>query len=174
MLSPENEDKLKYGICVPWGRLISHKLIKENNIQFDETRFANDTMFAIKAAYASKVITADPRVVYCFTANKGSLTHTLNKDSIRCRYGVDVRKNSFLKEPAPSFRQMIFWQTLFLTSKPLFCPPILLFLILQVMFPLPPSSLLPDLLIQKTPHSRSVPVRSTPRLPLKKNAPDLH
>lgn len=97
VLSPENEDKLKYGICVPWGRLISHKLIKENNIQFDETRFANDTMFAIKAAYASKVITADPRVVYCFTANKGSLTHTLNKDSIRCRYGVDVRKNSFLK-----------------------------------------------------------------------------
>lgn len=93
----QSRDRLKYGICVPWGRIFRHSLIKNNAIVFDETRFANDTMFSIMSAYSAKTIIKDERVVYCFTANKGSLTHTLNKESILCRFQVDVRKNVFLK-----------------------------------------------------------------------------
>lgn len=93
----ETLNRLRYGICVPWGRMFRHSMVKNNNIRFGETRFANDTMFSVKTAYYADKIQTDCRIIYCFTANKGSLTHTLNRDSILCRYKVDIEKNVFLK-----------------------------------------------------------------------------
>ncbi|MBO5834705.1 MAG: glycosyltransferase family 2 protein [Bacteroidales bacterium] len=91
------ENKLKYGVCVPWGRMFRRSLIEENNIRFDETRYANDTMFSTRTAFFSKSIATDINVIYCFTANKGSLTHTLTKESIECRYIVSIKRNLFLE-----------------------------------------------------------------------------
>lgn len=96
--SDDSEDKLKYGICVPWGRMFKSSLIKENNIKFDEVRYGNDTMFSMKTAYKAKKVAVDPRTVYLFTVNRGSLTHKVNKESIACRMEVDLRKNQMMRE----------------------------------------------------------------------------
>lgn len=93
-----SEDKLKYGVCVPWGRMIKRTLIVENNIKFDEVRYGNDTMFSMKTAYNAKKVAVDLRTVYLFTVNRGSLTHKVNKDSIACRMEVDLRKNQYMRE----------------------------------------------------------------------------
>ena len=92
------EDKLKYGICVPWGRMFSGSLIKENHISFDEVRYGNDTMFAMRTAYKAQKVAVDLRTVYYFTVNRGSLTHRINKESIACRMEVDLRKNKMMRE----------------------------------------------------------------------------
>lgn len=96
--SKDYEDKLRFGVCVPWGRMFRHQMIIDHSIRFGETRYANDTLFSTYTAIHAKSVTSDLRTIYCFTANKGSLTHTISKDSVECRFKVDMQKNQIMKK----------------------------------------------------------------------------
>lgn len=97
---------LKLRHDVPWGKMIKRELVVNNNIQFDETRYCNDTMFSTKIGIQAKYIYADSTPFYCVTFRPGSLvTHcSLEADSIR--YQVILRKNELLRESGYSRYQL--------------------------------------------------------------------
>lgn len=88
---------LKYNWVVPWSKLIKAKLIKENNIFFDECIAANDVMFSIKLAEKSHNIKIESYEIYCVTVNKGSLTLNQSRENFLSRFEVLKRKNNFYK-----------------------------------------------------------------------------
>jgi len=90
-------DILRYKMYGPTTKFISFKLIKENNIKFDEVYVANDVMFTIKIGYFSKIILTDLNVLYIATEREGSLVKTINYESIKTRYYVSVNALRFLR-----------------------------------------------------------------------------
>lgn len=75
----------------PWSKLVSHSLIRQHKILFDETLHANDIMFSSKLGVYSNKIYATQDVIYCVTKNKGSLTTYADVDSF------DIRLNEYIK-----------------------------------------------------------------------------
>lgn len=85
-------------IVVPWAKMIKRKLVKNNNIKFDEVVTANDIMFSILTWYHSKSYNVIPKEVYVVTTRKGSLAHREDYPAILSRFKVNLRRNKFLKE----------------------------------------------------------------------------
>lgn len=93
----EHEGRLRYNYNEPWGKMVRVSLIKDNNIQFEQTRWANDMHFStIIGAYA-KTIAADKSAIYCVTIAHGSLVHQHSIQSRKCRYEVMLRNNQYLR-----------------------------------------------------------------------------
>ena len=74
-----NKNALKYFLVAPWGKMIKKKLIKENDIKFEEIPVSNDTFFGIKIAHYAKSITAKSDILYILTFSKNSLQEKSNK-----------------------------------------------------------------------------------------------
>lgn len=89
---------LKFGHSVPVAKMIRHEMVKIHNIQFDETRYCNDTLFAIKSALAATKIYADKRIVYVVTEREGSLITVPNAEAVRTRYEVQLRANQLIRQ----------------------------------------------------------------------------
>lgn len=94
---------------VVWATMYAAELIRENNIQFDETLCANDVMFAVKAAYLAKATSFSEEVLYVVTYREGSLHSDKTKkypnyiakmttDARLVRY---CRKNQINYKPVP-------------------------------------------------------------------------
>ena len=137
--SPQCADMLKYNHEVPWGKLIRHSMVADNDIRFDEIRWSNDTMFATRIALKARRVTVDGTPVYVYMHNSGSLITQLSRESFLCRYEVQLRKSHLLRHsgvdrritfshyfvrrilsyPKNSFRYGIvtFWQTIKLFFK---------------------------------------------------------
>jgi len=94
----ENENKLRLKHIVPWGKMISHSLIFENKIKFDEVPASNDVMFSTKIGLMAKEVFVNTNIVYCVTVSKGSLTQKPTKDRNFSRYNVALEYNKLLKE----------------------------------------------------------------------------
>lgn len=100
MLHPchESEGWLRYNFNEPWGKMIRHKMVREHNIQFEQTRWGNDMHFSTLVGYHARSICAAQETVYCVTVTHGSLVHQYTLQSKRCRYEVLLRNNQFLRE----------------------------------------------------------------------------
>ena len=59
----------------PWGKLIKHKLLVDNEITFQETRANNDLLFSIKTGVLAKTVRIDKRPLYWYVIRMGSLGH---------------------------------------------------------------------------------------------------
>lgn len=94
----ENNNILKYGHNVPVAKMIKHSLVKDNDIKFDETRYCNDSMFAVKTAINSKKICVDKQVVYVVTEREGSLITHPTLEAVTIRYEVQLRVNKLIRE----------------------------------------------------------------------------
>ncbi len=88
---------LRYNHDYPTAKLIKKKLVIENNLQFDEVRWANDVMFSTKIGYYAAKIQVDLRPIYCLTVTHGSLVNQISLESRLCRYEVMLRVNQFLR-----------------------------------------------------------------------------
>lgn len=95
--NPYTIDRLRYNFGVPWCKMISSRLIRENSICFDEILYSNDVMFSLKIGYYAKNIYAVSKSVYCVTVTRGSLVNRHSKISLECRYKVVLQQNSFLR-----------------------------------------------------------------------------
>lgn len=91
-----DEMSLKFHHEVPWGKAVKRKMIKENNIRFDELMCGNDSLFAIKCDYYSKKTVAYPIVTYCWMRRKGSLWRNVNDNWYRTRFVSRVHIYQFL------------------------------------------------------------------------------
>ena len=105
-VSSESIDTLRFRHDVPWGKMIRHSLVVNNNIHFGETRFCNDTLFSTLTALNAVNIYADRTPFYCVTERTGSLiTHsTLNAYFIR--YEVILKKNMILRKAGYAKHQL--------------------------------------------------------------------
>ena len=90
----------RYGDSVPWGKLFSSRLIKDNSILFDEIPVANDYMFSVKSGVLAKVIKADSTPIYVVTVREYSLSYLFadTKEKLLIRFDVSARIYKFLKE----------------------------------------------------------------------------
>ncbi len=89
---------LKFRHDVPWGKMIRHDLVANNNIRFGETRFCNDTLFSTLTALNAVNVYADKTAFYCVTERTGSLITHSTKDAYFIRYEVILKKNMILRE----------------------------------------------------------------------------
>lgn len=92
-----NEYDLRCSHPSPCAKMVRTKLVKDNNIYFDEVPSRNDVVFGLKIGLAAKNIGVDTRVVYCSTLLKGSITTTINLKNIESIVDVNIRKNKMLK-----------------------------------------------------------------------------
>ena len=104
---------LKFAHSVPVAKMIRYRLVFENNIAFDETRYCNDSMFAVKVAINAKSIYVDKRVVYVVTEREGSLVTNPKLEATKIRYEVQLRVNKLIREVGMAQYQnslLAYWQ----------------------------------------------------------------
>lgn len=89
---------LKCGHTVPVAKMIRKQMIDKNNILFDEVRYHNDTMFALKCAFNSRNIYVDKNVVYVVTERQNSLVKQYNENALEIRYRVQLRANKYIRD----------------------------------------------------------------------------
>lgn len=84
----------------PWAKLVKVNLIKENNITFDEVRYANDVMFSTKVACCSRKIQVSDYPLYTITTREGSLAYAskTDPDNLLSRLDVFIRVNKYLRQ----------------------------------------------------------------------------
>lgn len=97
-IKTSNEDKLRHRWVTPWSKMIRASVVREHQIQFDETKVANDAMFSAKSGHYARTITACDDVVYVVTEGGvgSSLTKSHNKENMFIRYQVAVRRYQFV------------------------------------------------------------------------------
>jgi len=98
--SPGEESELyvRYGLKVPWGKMIKKDLIFKNHITFDEILVSNDVMFSAKIGFNMDRFKVTDQVLYVVTKNKGSLTTNIDDSVFDTRLDTILRLISFLKE----------------------------------------------------------------------------
>ena len=96
-LSPFPMEDLKWRPVVPWGKAYRRRLIVENGLLFDEVRYSNDVMFALRSNMAASKIRIIGDVGYSVTRRPGSLTETRTRNSFLAKYDVFLRSHQFLR-----------------------------------------------------------------------------
>lgn len=95
--NPERKEELLLRMGVtPWAKLIKRAFVEQYHIRSEEIRYSNDVMLSTQIGCLAEEIGVDPRVVYCVTDSKGTLTKIKNRDS------SEIRNKAFL-------RRYIFW-----------------------------------------------------------------
>lgn len=104
------EESLRLNHCVPWGKMIRHSMVSDNQIFFEEIPASNDVMFALNAGLKASKIDADRNVVYCVTVTNGSITRTNSIENIESIFNVIIRKNLLLKKLGYKVRYSVMYQ----------------------------------------------------------------
>ena len=98
-----NEDNFRFLYCTPWGKIIKRSLIENNKIRFDETRYANDAMFAVLVGCKAKSILPVNECLYVLTERSGSLANnfcrkvgeTVVRATVALRIQKVIRDNGY-------------------------------------------------------------------------------
>lgn len=90
------EDLFKFD--VPWSKLISKKIIRENNVKFDEVIASNDINFSLKVVFYSSDVLCVADKIYCVTESSNSLTKQLSEEVLDSRFDAIARYNDFLQQ----------------------------------------------------------------------------
>lgn len=79
-----------FSIC---GRLISRELILDKNIRFDEIKYSNDNLFAVKIGVNAGIIDVRDKQLYCITESGNTLTSNfMNKPG-----ELQIRSDAFFR-----------------------------------------------------------------------------
>lgn len=99
-LSPtkENEALLRFQWDMAWSRIIHTRIVRENNFLFDETHVGEDAMFSMPLAIKAKHIWASEEVIYCITQQRGTLSRLSNREDVRTRLRINIKKYHYLKK----------------------------------------------------------------------------
>lgn len=87
----------RYKLKVPWGKFIKRKLIALNNIEFDETKVANDLIFSLKTGISASSTLVDKTAIYTWLIREGSLSSIHSSDTSLIHFNSHVRYNNILK-----------------------------------------------------------------------------
>lgn len=92
------ELKLRYEHVVPWSKMIRNECVQKNGIAFGNTLIGEDTLFSIKLGSCARKILASKEIIYCVTANKGSLTTRVTKEQANVQINIFADRYHFLKQ----------------------------------------------------------------------------
>ena len=87
-----NYDPIKY-IYVPlWGKFIKRHLVAQNKIRFQEVKYSNDVMFALKVSSCCQVLKVVEDRIYCVYESPNSLTRNSDwrNPYIRVKVSIDA------------------------------------------------------------------------------------
>ncbi len=101
----EGEILLKYKFCVPWSRFIKAKVIKQNNLRFDEIVMCNDEHFIYLTSFYSQKVIFDRQAVYCVTTRLNSISQNKDINAILGKLEVLAEKSHFLRKNGIHFLQ---------------------------------------------------------------------
>lgn len=91
------DSKLFYKFYSPCSKLVSRKLLIENNIQFDSGIGGEDNNFSLKCAYFSRDIEVSNEVIYCIVESQSSMTAHYSDQVLINHYTAMSRFNDFLQ-----------------------------------------------------------------------------
>lgn len=92
----------------PWGKMIRHELITNNNIKFDETKVDNDHFFSAVSGCLAKKIKAINKPIYVVTLRPGSLSFGFAEsiEKLLIRLEVETRVQLFESEHGYNIKPM--------------------------------------------------------------------
>lgn len=94
--SSKNEKDFRFNYITPWGKFIKLQMVLDNNIKFDEIRYANDVMFSVLVGCKAKTILPIDIPLYVLTERPGSLTSGFcqkpGETITRCRVALNAYK----------------------------------------------------------------------------------
>lgn len=91
----------KYLLCKfysPTCKFIKTKLVRENEIWFDETFVSNDVMFSASIGVAHKSCEILNQIGYAIRSHQEGLSKTWSKNEVRTRFEVQCRFNSLMRK----------------------------------------------------------------------------
>lgn len=99
MAKSPNINIIKYGTWAPWNKVISHKLVKYNNIKFEEIPVGNDAFFSLYAGKIAQKVKVINDQLYCITYQEGSITYSPATYERELLYlDIKTRINQFHRE----------------------------------------------------------------------------
>ena len=91
------EEKIRTHFFTPWPKMVSHALVQQHGLRFDEVVASNDVYFSMLIGFHAHKIKAVDEIVYVATVNKGSLTMRHDPAVILARFEVYLRFNRFIR-----------------------------------------------------------------------------
>lgn len=92
-----NYDPIKYTYVCPVGKFIKRCIIEKNKIRFQEVKYSNDVMFALKLSSSCHFIEVVDKQIYCVYESRNSLTRNNNWRNPHTRIKVSLDAYLFLK-----------------------------------------------------------------------------
>lgn len=92
------ENKCRYLIKVPWGKLVKKQLVENHQIRFDETKVGNDAWFSLQLGFYADKVELFKEPVYNWMVRSGSVTTKKDKDSTLIHYRLAKKLNKFKEE----------------------------------------------------------------------------
>ena len=94
--NPQKGDiQLRYQFAEPWAKIIRLDMIRQHNIQFEETFIHNDVAFSYLSGYYAGSIRVIDEVLYCITERPGSVSKQLDVQKTLTRINVLAVANKF-------------------------------------------------------------------------------
>lgn len=88
----QNDDETELRCCwfSSWSRFFRLEMIRNNDIRFDEIRYSNDNLFAVKSGTQALKIVVRDKSYYCITESGNSLTSNFMKKPDELQIRIDA------------------------------------------------------------------------------------
>lgn len=109
----KDEMMFRFKTYYPWAKMIKQKLIIEHEINFSETKAANDVLFSLKTGlYANKIELCREKI-YCITYRENSLEHIKgDMDIYKARIFISIETNKFYEKNNIPFKDDLYYRYL--------------------------------------------------------------
>lgn len=74
-LNTGDDTHVRFHVWTPWNKVISHRLINDNQLRFEEVPVGNDAIFALNVSKLAQKYAIISDKLYCLTDNEGSITY---------------------------------------------------------------------------------------------------
>jgi glycosyltransferase involved in cell wall biosynthesis len=113
----EGDESIRYEFVVPWSKVINMRLIKDNDIKFDEVSVSNDMYFSLSVGILAKKILAVEEKVYCVVKNGSGISTNVTKHKSRCRLRVNIRCNTLMMKNLVPYQHFFSTKGVLIRSK---------------------------------------------------------
>lgn len=97
-LRTSDDKHVRFHIWTPWNKVISYKLIIDNQLRFEEVPVGNDAIFALNVSKVATKYEIISDKLYCLTDNEGSITHKKTTfDRLYAYMKVQMKINRFFE-----------------------------------------------------------------------------
>lgn len=106
----DNYDHILYKYYCPVGRFIKRSIIESNHIRFQEVKYSNDVLFAIRTALASKNVVMANTAIYCVYEYPNSLVRNNRLMNYIVRSNVALQSYTILSQHGKGHLVVYNWE----------------------------------------------------------------